>query len=137
MSSLWKVGAGSGGFAQSKGFLERDLNARIYLSSYSRATGTVSDLSNAIVFTRRLRLDMLDRSMAVTKAQLRKVITKLDDIKLELLRLRAALLPEEQVTAKETRLIELGRREIKKGRFVTLGQLRLFNVVCAKRSMSS
>ncbi len=62
--------------------------------------------------------------MAVTKTELRKVITKLDDVKLELLRLRAALLPEERLTVRERKLVELGRREIEKGRYVTLGQLR-------------
>jgi hypothetical protein len=62
--------------------------------------------------------------MAVTKTELRKVITKLDDVKLELLRLRAALLPEERATAEERKLIELGRREIEKSRYVTLAQLR-------------
>jgi len=62
--------------------------------------------------------------MAVTRTELRKVITKLDDVKIELLRLRAALLPEERVTARERKLIEQGRREIEKGRYVTLGQLR-------------
>ncbi len=62
--------------------------------------------------------------MAVTKTELRKVITKLDDVKIELLRLRAALLPEERVTARERKEIEQGRREIEKGRYVTLAQLR-------------
>jgi len=62
--------------------------------------------------------------MAVTKTELRKVITKLDDVKIELLRLRAALLPEERVTVRERKLIEHGRREIEKGRYVTLTQLR-------------
>lgn len=62
--------------------------------------------------------------MAVTKTELRKVITKLDDVKIEFLRLRAALLPEERVTAGERKLIEQGRREIEKGRYVTLAQLR-------------
>jgi hypothetical protein len=62
--------------------------------------------------------------MAFTKTELRKVITKLDDVKLELLRLRAALLPEERMTARERKLIEIGRREIEKGRYVTLSQLR-------------
>lgn len=68
--------------------------------------------------------DVLGRLMAVTKTELRKVITKLDDVKIELLRLRAALLPEERVTAGERKLIEQGRREIEKCRYVTLGQLR-------------
>ncbi|MGA2462036.1 MAG: hypothetical protein ABSF82_11525 [Candidatus Bathyarchaeia archaeon] len=62
--------------------------------------------------------------MAVTKTELRKVITKLDDVKIELLRLRAALLPEERVTARERKLIRQGRLEVEKGRYVTLGQLR-------------
>lgn len=68
--------------------------------------------------------DILGELMAVTKTELRKVITKLDDVKIELLRLRAALLPEERVTAGERKLIEHGRRKIEKGRYVTLGQLR-------------
>ena len=62
--------------------------------------------------------------MAVTKTELRKVITKLDDVKIELLRLRAALLPEERVTASERRMLRQGRLEIKNGHYVTIGQLR-------------
>jgi len=62
--------------------------------------------------------------MAVTKTEMRKVITKLDNVQLELLRLRAALLPEERVTPRERKLIEKGQREIRKGRYVTLVQLR-------------
>jgi hypothetical protein len=62
--------------------------------------------------------------MAVTKTELRKVISKLDDVKIELVRLRAALLPEERVTVRERKLIEQGRREIENGRYVTLAQLR-------------
>jgi hypothetical protein len=62
--------------------------------------------------------------MAVTKTELRRVITKLDDVKIELLRLRAALLPEERVTARERKLIRQGRLEVEKGRYVTLSQLR-------------
>ena len=62
--------------------------------------------------------------MAVTKTELRKVITKLDDVEIELLRLRAALLPEERVTARERKLIRQGRLEVEKGRYITLSQLR-------------
>jgi hypothetical protein len=62
--------------------------------------------------------------LAVTKTELRKVITKLDDVKLELLRLRAALLPEVRVTSRERKLIEQGRGEIERERYVTLAQLR-------------
>jgi hypothetical protein len=62
--------------------------------------------------------------MTVTRTELRKVITKLDDVKIELLRLRADLLPEEQPTLSEGRRIAQGRREIQKGSFVTLAHLR-------------
>jgi len=66
---------------------------------------------------------VLGKLLDATKNEFRKVIIKLDDV-IELLRLRAALLPEELVTAGERKLIEQGRREIEKGRYVTLGQLR-------------
>ena len=62
--------------------------------------------------------------MAVTKTELHKVITKLDDVKVELLRLRADLLPEEQPIESEKRQIALAHREIERGTFVTLAQLR-------------
>jgi len=62
--------------------------------------------------------------MAVSKTELQKVITKLDDVKVELLRLRADLLPEERPAASEKRRIALGRREIERGGFVTFAQLR-------------
>ena len=52
------------------------------------------------------------------------MITKLDDVKIELLRLRADLLPEERVTSKERRRIESARREIKRGRHSSLDEVR-------------
>ena len=62
--------------------------------------------------------------MDATKNEFRKAITKLDDVMIELLHLRAALLPEERITTGERKLIEQGRREIEKARYVTLSQLR-------------
>ncbi len=62
--------------------------------------------------------------MAVTKIEFRKVITKLDDVKMELLRLRAELLPEERPTSTERKKIIQGRRQIERRRSVTLTQLR-------------
>ncbi len=62
--------------------------------------------------------------MAVTKMELRRVITKLDDVRLELIRLRAQLLPDEKPTAREKRKIMQGLREIKKGQYLSLAQLR-------------
>jgi hypothetical protein len=62
--------------------------------------------------------------MTVSKTKLHKLTTKLDDVKAGLLRLRADLLPEERTTASEKRQIVQGRREIERGGFVTLAQLR-------------
>jgi len=62
--------------------------------------------------------------MAVTKTELRKVMTKLDDVKIELLRLRAELLPDERFTPTERKKITKGRRQIERGQFVTLSQLQ-------------
>ena len=62
--------------------------------------------------------------MAVTETELRKVITKLDDVRIELLRLRAQLLPEERTTRDERQKIGQALKEIERGQSVTLEQLR-------------
>ena len=62
--------------------------------------------------------------MAVTKTELCKVITKLDDVRIELLRLRAQLLPEEKPTRDERRKINRALKEIERGQSITLTQLR-------------
>ncbi len=62
--------------------------------------------------------------MAVTKTELRKVITKLDDVRIELLRLRAQLLPQERPTRDEKRRIGEALKGIERGQSVTLEQLR-------------
>ena len=62
--------------------------------------------------------------MAVTKTELRKVITKLDDVRIELLRLRTQLLPEEKPTRDERRKINRALKEIERGQSITLTQLR-------------
>ncbi len=77
-----------------------------------------------IFFTNWCIPDVFGELLAVTKTELRKLITKLDDVKIELLRLGAALLPEERVTAKERKLIGKRRQEIEKGRYVTFAQPR-------------
>ena len=64
------------------------------------------------------------RPMAITQTEIRRVITRLDDVKIELLRLRAQLLPEEVPTASVRRRIRESRREIERGHYVTLTQLR-------------
>ena len=64
------------------------------------------------------------RPVEVTKTELRRVITKLDDVQVELLRLRAQLLPEERPIRQETRKIARGRGQLLRGQHAGLGQLR-------------
>jgi hypothetical protein len=51
-------------------------------------------------------------TVTVNKNELKLVLDKLDTVKLELLRLRAMLLPEEEASAEEKREIEAARKEI-------------------------
>lgn len=53
-------------------------------------------------------------TVTVNKNELKLVLDKLDTVKLELLRLRAMLLPEEEASAEEKREIEVARKEIAK-----------------------
>jgi hypothetical protein len=63
------------------------------------------------------------QEVAVNKHELKIVLDKLDAVKLELLRLRAMLLPEEEVSAEEKREIEAARKEIAKGAKISLDDL--------------
>jgi len=51
------------------------------------------------------------------------VIEKLDSVKLELLRLRALLLPEEEVSDEEKKKLDAARKEIAKGQKISLDTL--------------
>ena len=62
-------------------------------------------------------------TVTVSKNELKLVLDKLDTVKLELLRLRAMLLPEKEVSAEEKREIEAARKEIAKGSKVKLDEL--------------
>lgn len=55
-----------------------------------------------------------------TEQEIRTVIDKLDSVKLELLRLRAMLLPEEELTEKEKKELKKALKEINRGRTVDL-----------------
>jgi len=59
----------------------------------------------------------------VSKTQLKQVLDKLDSVKLELLRLRATLLPQEELSKEETKKLEKARKEIKKGLAINLEDL--------------
>ena len=54
-------------------------------------------------------------TVTVNKKELKLVLEKLDTVKLELLRLRAMLLPEEEATAEEKKELEIAKKEIAKG----------------------
>ena len=62
-------------------------------------------------------------SAAITEDQFRLLLKKLDSIKLELLKLRAMLLPEDELSAEEKKELEEARREIAEGSFVRLEDL--------------
>ncbi len=59
-------------------------------------------------------------SVSVKSNELKLVLDRLDDVKLELLRLRSILLPEEEATEQEKREIKKARSEISKGSEVSL-----------------
>ncbi len=59
-------------------------------------------------------------TVTVNNDDLKIVLHKLDTVKLELLRLRAMLLPEEEATEQEKKDIRKAKREIAKGSKVDL-----------------
>jgi len=62
-------------------------------------------------------------TVTVNKNELKQVLEKLDTVKLELLRLRAMLLPEEEATEEEKKEIEEAKKEIAKGSKTNLEDL--------------
>ncbi len=62
-------------------------------------------------------------NLTVTENQLKLVLKKPDTVKLELLRLRAMLLPEDELTDKEKREREETRKEIARDSAITLEKL--------------
>jgi len=61
--------------------------------------------------------------VTVTESQLKLVLHKLDAVRLELLRLRAILLPEEELSEKEKKELEEARKEIAEGSSINLEEL--------------
>jgi len=62
-------------------------------------------------------------SIMVSKTQLKQMLDKLDSVKLELLRLRATLLPQEELSKEETKKLEEARKQITKGLTINLQDL--------------
>jgi hypothetical protein len=61
--------------------------------------------------------------VTVSKNELKRVLEKLDTVKLELLGLRAMLLPEEEATQEEKKELEEAKKEIAKGSKISLEDL--------------
>lgn len=61
--------------------------------------------------------------ITVNKNQLKLVLDKLDEFRLELLRLRAMLLPEEKLSKEEARKLEEARKEIIQGLRINIEEL--------------
>ena len=66
---------------------------------------------------------MPNLDVTVTESQLKLLVDKLDTVKLELLRLRAMLLPEEELSEKEKKELEEARKKIAEGSGVNLESL--------------
>lgn len=62
-------------------------------------------------------------SLMVSKNQLKLVLDKLDEVRLELLRLRAMLLPEEKLSKEEASKLEKARKEITQGLGMNIEEL--------------
>ena len=62
-------------------------------------------------------------TVAINENDLKMVLEKLDNVHVELLRLRAMLLPEEEATAEEKKEIRIAEEELKKGSKVKLEEL--------------
>ncbi len=61
--------------------------------------------------------------MTVKNAEVKLVLEKLESVHLELLRLRAMLLPEEEVSEEEKKELDAARKEIAKGQKISLDAL--------------
>ncbi len=59
-------------------------------------------------------------SVSVSSDELKIVLDKLDNVKIELLRLRAVLLPEEEATDQEKEEIKKAKLEISQGSKISL-----------------
>ena len=62
-------------------------------------------------------------TVTVNSDEVKMVLQKLDSVQLELLRLRAMLLPEEEISEEEKKKLEAARNEIAKGQKISLDDL--------------
>jgi hypothetical protein len=64
-------------------------------------------------FDNSIKDDVPNMAVTVSKNELKMVLDKLDSVELEILRLRAMLLPEEEATAEEKKEIKQAKKEIR------------------------
>lgn len=62
-------------------------------------------------------------TVTVNNAEVKLVLEKIDIVQLELLRLRALFLPEEEVSEEEKKKLDAARKEIAKGQKISLDAL--------------
>ena len=62
-------------------------------------------------------------TVTVNNDEIKMVLKKLDSVQLELLRIRALLLPEEEISENEKKKLEAARNEIAKGQKINLNDL--------------
>jgi hypothetical protein len=62
-------------------------------------------------------------TVTVPEKDVSLIIDKLDQVRLEILRLRAVLIPEEESTPDEKKAMEEARREIREGATTALAEL--------------
>ncbi len=93
------------------------VNARLPLAVYDLDGDGIPE----VIYSNETYLFALDGRDGSLKFKL--LLEKLDSIKLELLRLRAVLLPEEELSEEEKKELEEARKEIAEGSFVRLEDL--------------
>ncbi len=62
-------------------------------------------------------------TVTVNSDEVKMVLQKLDSVQLELLRLRAMLLPEEEISEEEKKKLEAARNEIARGQKISFDGL--------------
>jgi hypothetical protein len=57
--------------------------------------------------------------MALTRTEMKQMISKIDDVELQLLKLKAMLVPKSKATKAEIKAIEQGKKEMAKGESIS------------------
>ena len=99
------------------------LEGTIFLVKPRKKTSVYDSTKSYLVTASFYKNGCQQVTVTVNKNELKIVLDKLDSVKLELLRLRALLLPEEAASEEEKKEIENARKEIAKGSKISLEDL--------------